>query len=158
MKKTHGLTRKNGKKTRIWRIWQCINTRCKNKNRYEYKNYGGRGIKNEWKSFIDFRDDMYKNYLKHCEEYGEKETTIDRVDNNGNYCKENCKWSNSVEQNNNQRIRSTNKSGYVGVSWYKQSKKWRASITVNGKVKNLGHFNDKEKAREAYLESKQQKD
>jgi len=103
MKKTHGLTRKNGKKTRIWRIWQCINTRCKNKNRYEYKNYGGRGIKNEWKSFIDFRDDMYKNYLKHCEEYGEKETTIDRVDNNGNYNKRNCKWSTNREQNRNIR-------------------------------------------------------
>ena len=138
--------------SREYSSWHMMKERCLNKNLKQYKNYGGRGITicDEWiSSFSAFYRDMGNR---------PKDTSIDRVDNNGNYCKENCKWSNSVEQNNNQRIRSTNKSGYVGVSWYKQSKKWRASITVNGKVKNLGHFNDKEKAREAYLESKQQKD
>lgn len=55
----------------------------------------------EWKDFQNFYDDMYESYVDHVNEYGEKDTTIDRIDVNRNYEKENCKWSTLREQFNN---------------------------------------------------------
>jgi hypothetical protein len=89
------------KGTRFYNIWKSINTRCYNKNRIQYKDWGGKGIVNEWNNFIDFKKDMYESYLYHCRKYSEKETTIDRIKNNKNYCKENCKWSTMKEQERN---------------------------------------------------------
>tara|TARA_R110000868_G_scaffold387254_1_gene655778 strand:- start:256 stop:822 length:567 start_codon:yes stop_codon:yes gene_type:complete len=83
--------------------FKSIEARCENKNAENYKYYGGRGIKNEWLSYEDFKSDMYKSYLKHIELYGIKETTIDRINNNKNYCKTNCKWSTWKEQSRNKR-------------------------------------------------------
>lgn len=72
--------------------------RCNNKNHNSYDRYGGRGIKCLWKDYADFERDMVENYLLHIEKYGERQTTIDRINNDGNYCKENCKWSTWREQ------------------------------------------------------------
>jgi len=72
-----------------------MKSRCNDKNNKSYDRYGGRGIKHNtrWNKFEEFWDDMGKGYSD--------ELSIDRIDNNKNYCKENCKWSTMMEQSNN---------------------------------------------------------
>ncbi len=99
--KTHGMTH-----TRPWNIWYDMKRRCNDSRRKCYVRYGGRGIKvcKKWEdSFENFRDDMYKSYVTHVKKYGEKNTTIDRIDNDDNYELKNCKWSTQKEQANNRR-------------------------------------------------------
>ena len=143
MKKTHGMS-----ETRFYKIWVGMRQRCYNEKDTGYKYYGGRGITvcDRWKKFENFYDDMYESYLKHVEEHGEENTSIDRIDNNGNYESSNCRWTNQTKQLINQRERSDNTSGHTGVSWHKLRNKWRAYITIDGKIKHLGYFEEKEMA------------
>ena len=99
-KKTHWLS-----KTRFYKIYRWIIKRCNNKLSLGYKRYGWRWIKCDCITFEDFNNDMYVSYIKHCEEYWEKQTSIDRINFDWNYCKENCKWATTEEQWNN---KSTN--------------------------------------------------
>jgi len=85
------------------RCYDSIKARCERETAPNYYLYGGRGIKMMWKSFKDFKNDMYKSFVKHIEEYGDKNTSIDRINNDGNYYKENCKWSTNSEQARNRR-------------------------------------------------------
>lgn len=90
-------------------MWANMKTRCNNKNYGDYHRYGGRGIGYDvkWETFGGFFDDMYENYLENVKKFGKKNTTLDRIDNDKNYCKLNCRFSNFKQQainRNNTRL------------------------------------------------------
>lgn len=89
--------------TRFYGVWRNMNARCKSKRLREYNFYAKKGIKVIWGSFQEFKNDMYVSYLKHVKEFGENNTSIDRIDSDSNYCKENCRWATSKVQSNNMR-------------------------------------------------------
>lgn len=104
--KNNGNYKHGMKGTRFYRIWKEMKTRCYNKNRLYYKNYGGRGItvSRSWRtSFLSFYNDMYATYLSHCNQHGEKNTSIDRINNNRGYGADNCRWATRTEQMRNSR-------------------------------------------------------
>jgi hypothetical protein len=97
-------------KTRLYKIWRHIKSRCYNPNLKEYKNYGERGISmceewyNNFKRFFDWSyQNGYTDFL-----------TIDRINNNGNYEPSNCRWADYKTQANNRR--NTDIIEYNGVS------------------------------------------
>ncbi len=105
---THGQSR-----TSTYHIWQGMKYRCYVEGSKHYVNYGARGIRvcDRWlelngKGFLNFLEDMGER---------PKDKTLDRIDNNGHYCKENCRWVDSSTQAFNQRKKSTNRSGRTGI-------------------------------------------
>ncbi len=71
--------------------------RCTEKKQKSYPDYGGRGITydEKWFTFEGFWEDMQYGYSD--------ELTLDRINNDGNYCKENCRWATRLEQSRNKR-------------------------------------------------------
>lgn len=86
----------------FYRVFLGIRQRCENANNNSFIDYGCRGISCEWISFVSFKNDMYESYLEHSKSHN-GDTTIERIDNEGNYCKDNCKWITKGEQSLNKR-------------------------------------------------------
>jgi len=92
---THGLS-----KTRLYRIWSNIKSRCNNPRVDCYENYGGRGISicEEW------ANDFNKFYQWAMNNGYSDNLTLERINNDGNYMPSNCKWTTSKEQSRNKRV------------------------------------------------------
>ena len=137
------------KRPSFYNSWQSMKQRCLNPKNPKYKRYGGRGIK----ICIEWFD--IKNFSKWALKNGWKEGyTIDRIDNNGDYCPENCRW---VSVSENSRKKSTTKIDMITAqeirsrideNWYDLAKEYGCT---HGNIwfimKNFTHIDDMECAK-----------
>ena len=141
--RTHGL-----KYTRLYGIWKNIKSRTLNLNYKRFEDYGGRGITicDEWKNdFMSFYNWAINNgYVEG------KKLSLDRIDVNGNYCPDNCRWVDDVIQARNRRISINSTSGYKGVHPVNGSKYFISRICIEGTRIYLGSFKTAEEGAIAY--------
>lgn len=138
--KKHGFN-----KHRLYVTWRHMIDRCYNPNHSTYKYYGEVGIAvcDRWLNIKNFIDDMYPSY--------QEGLSIDRIDNNLGYNKDNCRWVNQeLQTRNTRKIRSTNLSGYRGVHLHLQNKTYIAQIGVSKQKVYLGSFSTALEAAKAY--------
>jgi len=113
LNKTHGLSH-----TALYNVWFKMLNRCNNPSNKDYHSYGGRGITvcKEWEVLENFYNWALKNGHK-------KGLELDREDNNGNYCPENCRWVTHRQQSLNRRTNihvTINNETKVLIEWAEQ--------------------------------------
>ena len=119
----------------------------------------------KWSCFSDshanyaVRNDYSSEKIKHLRMHrvitdAPKGMDVAHLDGDGlNNQRSNLRVCTHAQNIQNAKMRSHNKSGYRGVSWYKTRNKWRACIAVNKKFIHLGFFDDKEEAARVYQEA-----
>jgi hypothetical protein len=109
----------------IYWIWADMIQRCTNPKHPAFGNYGGRGItvSDEWRQSTAFLADMVPR---------PPGGSLDRIDNNKGYSKENCRWTDRQVQNLNKRIYKTNHFGISGVE--PCNTKFKVRVRCNGKI------------------------
>ena len=142
MASTHNMS-----KTKLYKKWSDIKARWYNPKNKDYAHYGGRGI-----TMCDFWKEDYMNFYTWAMSSGYEESlSIDRVNVDLSYTPENCRWSTQYTQTQNTRdIKSSNTSGYRGVTYHKKNKKWVSCIVVSKVKVYLGSFNTTLEAAKAY--------
>lgn len=135
---THGL-----RNNKFYMTWNDMMGRCYNLKNKHYQSYGGRGIS----VCIDWQD--LANFISWAESTYIEGMTMDRINNDGNYEPTNIRWSDKTTQAINQRIMKNNKSGYVGIYYYKKYNTWGANIRINKILKQIGSFKTIEEAVQA---------
>lgn len=135
-------TKHNQWNTRIYRIYYAMKERCNNPKSKQYEYYGGNGICvcSEW-------ENSFEAFYKWAVSNGyDNNLTIDRINPKGNYEPSNCRWATRATQSFNRRISKDNTSGYTGISRRKDTGKYQAYISKNGKRYVLGCFDTFEDA------------
>ncbi len=113
--------------TAEYKAWHSMHARCKSTNHASFKNYGGRGIaiSVEWEDLNVFLKDMGPR--------PSKRHSIDRIDNEKGYSKENCRWATLIEQKNN--TRKNRKITYKGET--KTVAQWAKVLNVSANLIHL---------------------
>lgn len=149
----HGAAR-DGKNCPTYQSYVAMLHRCYTTGRASYKNYGGRGIVVEPR----WREASPGGYLNFVEDMGERldGTTLDRIDNNGNYCKDNCRWATYRKQAQNRDITKTSKntSKYRGVSVRESTGKFMVRVgNGSGGYLWIGEYESETEAAMKYNEA-----
>ena len=137
----HGMSR-----SRVYKIWTCMQTRCRNTKR---EGYGDRGIKvyKKWTGKGGF-----ENFIADVGHPPSPKMQIDRIDNDGDYTPSNVRWT-TASTNVQNRGKWPGLSRYKGVS--RSWTKWEARIMKEGKNYRLGRFDKEEDAYAAYRKAEQ---
>ena len=100
-------------KKKFRQTWSNLVYRCTNPSDKRFSYYKNKGVCIRWIEYQNFEEDMLSSFVKHIVEYGIKETTIDRINNNKGYSSENCRWATWEEQQENSKNKKVSPKLYI---------------------------------------------